>query len=97
MISIVGTILKSNFTRLGRPYKLNFSITYWCQSRCTHCSIWQIRPKGELTLDEIRNFARQNNYFKWVELTGGEPFLRQDIVEIARTFRDECKGLYLLT
>ena len=97
MVGIAGTILKSNIARLDRPYKLNFSITYWCQSRCTHCSIWQIRPKGELTLEEIKEFANQNKYFKWIELTGGEPFLRSDIVEIARTFRDACKGLYLLT
>lgn len=97
MAGIVGTILKSNFARLSRPYKLNFSVTYWCQSRCTHCLIWQIRPKGELTLDEIKEFARQNPYFKWIELTGGEPFLRQDIVDIARAFKESCKGLYLLT
>jgi len=97
MAGIIGTILKSNVTRLNRPYKLNFSITYWCQSRCTHCSIWQIRPKGELTLDEIKQFAKQNGFFRWVELTGGEPFLRQDIVEIARAFNESCNGLYLLT
>ncbi len=97
LAGILGTILKSNFTRLSRPYKLNFSITYWCQSRCQHCSIWTIKPKGELTLDEIKEFARQNPYFKWIELTGGEPFLRSDIVDIARAFRDSCPGLYLLT
>ncbi|MDE1873939.1 MAG: radical SAM protein [Candidatus Micrarchaeota archaeon] len=97
MIGIAGTILKSNLMRLDRPYKLNFSITYWCQSRCQHCSIWQIKPKNELTLDEIKGLAKQNRYFKWVELTGGEPFLRSDIVQIARTFRDECRDLYLLT
>lgn len=97
MAGIVGTILRSNLMRLSRPYKLNFSITYWCQSRCTHCSIWQIRPKGELTLDEVKELASSNAYFKWIELTGGEPFLRSDIVEIAKTFRDSCKNLYLLT
>lgn len=97
MAGIVGTILKSNIMSLSRPYKLNFSVTYWCQSKCMHCSIWQIRPKGELTLDEIKEFVKQNTYFQWLELTGGEPFLRQDIVEIARTFKENCKGLYLLT
>ncbi len=97
MASIAATIIRSNFARLDRPYKLNFSITYWCQSRCQHCLIWQIRPKGELTMDEIKEIAKQNRYFKWIELTGGEPFMRSDIVEIARTFRDECKDLYLIT
>jgi len=90
-------MLKSNVSRLALPYKINFSITYWCQSRCLTCRIWEIKPKGELTIDEIREFAKKNNYFKWVELTGGEPFLRGDIVEIARAFKESCKSLYILT
>ena len=91
------TALKSNVTTLDRPYKLNYAITYWCQSRCVFCNIWQFRPKGELTLDEVKQFAQKNNYFKWVELTGGEPFLREDIDEIARAFKESCKRLYILT
>ncbi|MCL4389611.1 MAG: radical SAM protein [Candidatus Marsarchaeota archaeon] len=95
--SLALTALKSNLTRLDRPFKLNFSVTYNCQSRCLTCSIWEIRPKGELTIDEIKEFARKNNYFKWITITGGEPFLRSDIVEIARAFKENCNGLYLMT
>lgn len=91
------TALKSNFTRLARPYKLNFSVTYNCQSRCITCSIWDIHPKDELTIEEIRKFAEKNNYFRWIELTGGEPFLRSDIVEVAKAFKENCRDLYLLT
>lgn len=90
-------MLKSNIGSLRLPYKINFSITYMCQSRCLTCNIWQIKPKGELTLEEIKAFINKNNYFKWVELTGGEPFLRSDIVEIARAFQERCKDLYILT
>ncbi|MDE1762039.1 MAG: radical SAM protein [Candidatus Micrarchaeota archaeon] len=97
LLGLGATGLKSNFVSLHRPYKLNFAITYWCQSRCTHCNIWDIRPKGELTIDEIREFASKNTHFKWVELTGGEPFLRGDIVEIAKAFKESAKGLYILT
>lgn len=97
LAGMLVTILESNLTKLRRPYKLNFSITYWCQSRCQHCSIWAIRPTNELKLEEIKEFAKQNSYFKWIELTGGEPFLRGDIVEVVKAFRDSCKGLYLLT
>ena len=87
----------SNLTKLARPYKLNFSITYKCQSRCLTCNIWQMKPSNELTIEEIETFARINNFFKWIELTGGEPFLRSDIVEIASAFQKNSKGLYLLT
>ena len=88
--------LKSNVSRLRHPYKLNFAITYRCQSRCQACSIWQQKPGKELTLDEITEFAKKNNYFKWVGLTGGEPFMRSDIVEIVEAFRRYSKGLYLV-
>ena len=91
------TALKSNLIALDKPYKLNYCITYLCQSRCLTCNIWQMRPKGELTIDEVREFARQNPYFKWVEITGGEPFLRDDIDEIARAFKENSKDLYILT
>ncbi len=97
LASLASTALKSNVSTLQVPYKLNFAITYWCQSRCLTCSIWQIRPKGELSLDEIRQFAKNNTYFKWIELTGGEPFLRSDIVEIAKAFAETSKDLYVLT
>ena len=97
LIGLGAVALKSNFTRLSKPYKLNFAITYWCQSRCVSCNIWQFKPKGELTIDEIREFASKNRHFRWIELTGGEPFLRPDIVEIAKAFYGTSKGLYILT
>ncbi|MCL4379243.1 MAG: radical SAM protein [Candidatus Marsarchaeota archaeon] len=97
MASLAMTALKSNFSSLKRPYKLNFCVTYWCQSACLTCKIYEIRPKGELTIEEIRKFAERNSYFQWIELTGGEPFLRSDIVEIAKAFKESCKDLYLMT
>ena len=96
-VSLALTALKSNVTKLDKPFKLNFAITYACQSRCITCNIWEIKPKNELTTDEIREFARRNSHFKWITITGGEPFLRSDIVEIVGAFYENCKGLYLVT
>lgn len=97
LASILATALESNFVGLRRPYKLNFCVTYRCQSRCLSCNIWQMKPQGELSMDEIRRFAGKNSYFKWIELTGGEVFLRDDIIEIAKAFSDSCRDLYILT
>ncbi len=97
LAGLAMTALKSNVTQLKKPYKLTFSITYMCQSRCLTCGIWQIRPTGELDLREIREFASRNPHFKWIEITGGEPFLRSDIVDILRAFHESSKGLYVLT
>ncbi len=81
-------ILKSNFINLKKPYKLNFCITYKCNSKCKTCNIWQIKPRNELSINDIKKFAHKNKYFKWIELTGGEVFLRSDFVEIVKTFKE---------
>lgn len=91
------TALKNNVTTLEHPYKLTFSITYSCQSRCITCGIWQIRPKGELALPEIEEFAKKNLGFRWIEITGGEPFVRGDVVEIVKAFKTYSKDLYIVT
>src|SRR5271154_1984922 len=97
LMGIGLTALKSNLTTLSRPYKITFSMTYGCQSRCLTCDIWKMKPTGELDLREVQAFAKKNDYFKWIELTGGEPFLRSDIVDIVKTFKENSKDLYVLT
>ena len=91
------TALRSNFSALSILYKLTFTITYHCQSRCLTCNIWQIKPKNELSVEEISEFAKKNTSFRWIEITGGEPFLRSDIVEIVKAFVEHSKGLYIVT
>lgn len=87
--------LKSNFLEIT-PYKLTFAITYLCNSRCKYCSIWKIKPRGELSLDEIEKFAKYNNFFSWINITGGEPFLRSDIIDIIEAFGKNNKDLYVV-
>jgi MoaA/NifB/PqqE/SkfB family radical SAM enzyme len=88
-------IAKSNFNALELPYKLTFCITFHCQSRCKTCSIWQLKPENELSLEEINQFAQKANFLTWVNITGGEVFLRNDLVEICEAFAKHCR-LFLL-
>jgi radical SAM protein with 4Fe4S-binding SPASM domain len=75
-------LVHSTFTRPPAPLKLNLCLTYWCQYRCKTCNIWQRKPTDELTTEEIRALVRENPAVNWVDLTGGEIFLRRDIDEI---------------
>ena len=95
-IALLKNIIKSNYKRLDFPYKLTFVVTYKCQSRCLACKIWEKKPKGELTLKEIEEFFRKSNKFSWIDVTGGEVFLRSDIVEVFRIIIENCKSLYHL-
>ena len=89
-------ILVSNFKDVKFPYKLNFCLTYKCNSKCLSCDIWKIKSTNELTVDEIKNFFKYSNKFSWIDVTGGEVFLRKDIVQIIDIILQSCKDLYHL-
>lgn len=70
---------------------LTYVMTYRCNSRCVTCDIW--KDPGpvttELTLPELARVIERSKALarlRYVNLTGGEPFLREDIAEIARFF-----------
>jgi len=75
-------LLRSTAFRPSAPLKLNLCLTYWCQYKCKTCNIWRRKPTDELSTDEIRALVRENPHVNWVDLTGGEIFLRPDIDEI---------------
>lgn len=84
--------------KLGLPLNagsLNFAATYRCNSRCLSCDIWKKYSKDtslvkkELSLDEIKKVFSQFKGLKTVSLTGGEPFLREDIVDVVRSIKSE--------
>ena len=89
-------IFESNFKRLRYPYKLSFCITYRCNLRCNMCSIWKKPLIQELTTEEIESFFRDANKFSWVGLTGGEIFLRPDLLDIVKITLKYCKYLNVL-
>lgn len=86
-------------TNLGffDPYELNFAITYRCNSRCTICNIWREKSENELSLDEIEKITEKIDFIHWVRLTGGEPFLRKDYVQIVKVFKKNLPDLFILT
>lgn len=76
---------------LNKPQDLTFlvySVTRKCNSRCVMCNIWKDEYCQELTLQEIKNILCGAFFskLKYVNLTGGEPFLRKDLAEIVSIF-----------
>lgn len=88
--------MTSNFHRLSAPYKLTFAVTYRCNSRCTICNIWKKPYKTELSLREIQDFFKKNTYFNWINLTGGELVLRNDLIPIVQTILNTQKNLLFI-
>ncbi len=93
---LMKRILRSNFGRPGFPYKLTFAVTYRCNLRCKTCLIWSKEPKPEMDIGEIERFFKKSNDFSWIDLTGGEIFLREDLDGIIDAVLSNCRSLCIL-
>ena len=69
------------------PIDAVVAVTYRCDSRCTMCNIWQLPPGFELSPQDYRRLPRT---LRDINVTGGEPFLRDDLVEIVRILDEHC-------
>ncbi|MCD6310657.1 MAG: radical SAM protein [Candidatus Eremiobacteraeota bacterium] len=78
-------------------FQVNYAVTYRCPTRCRICNIWKQSRKDELTLDEIKNIAGKLKNIQWLRLTGGEPFLRQDFIDIVKVLSQAMPDLYLVS
>lgn len=67
-----------------RPLDATIAITYRCNSRCQMCNIWQDQHPAELPLEYFKNLSPSLRY---INLSGGEPFLRTDLPEIVRIIK----------
>jgi sulfatase maturation enzyme AslB (radical SAM superfamily) len=76
------------FQKRGLPVNLIFFVTSRCNLTCTHCFYWKkLNQKiKELELDEIQLLSRSLPNLLSLSLTGGEPYLRPDLPEIAFAF-----------
>ena len=63
---------------------VHFDLTYDCNVRCIHCYVNKEKSDKLLTTDEIKSIIDDLAKFKVVDLqfSGGEIFLRKDILEI---------------
>lgn len=72
------------------PITVEIEVTTGCNKQCIHCRLDETPNPFEMTTDEIKAIIDQLTEIKVLGLilTGGEPFLREDILEILR-YADE--------
>jgi len=81
-------LARAGLVRPARPITLTYSVTNRCQSRCLTCKIWRVyknhpaRADQELKLDEIERAFKSIGHIYFFNISGGEPFLRDDLVDI---------------
>lgn len=81
-------ILGKRFFFRSYPIQVTHFVTSKCNARCKHCFYWGElnKKKNELTLDEIKKISIKMPSFFFLIISGGEPFLRDDLGEIIKTY-----------
>ena len=73
-----------------RPIHLTFFVTRKCNSKCPFCFYLKSSESKvsaeELSLDEIQKVSKSLGSLLWLAFSGGEIYLRDDLVEISKVF-----------
>ncbi len=74
-----------------RPVHLTFFLTRKCNAHCPFCFYLQSTDNPqtrtpELSIDEIERISRSMGKLLWLAFSGGEVYLRKDLVEISKLF-----------
>lgn len=79
----------------GMPTDVSIITTYRCQMRCKMCDIWEhpTDPKLEITAKDLEILPS----FKFVNITGGEPFVRRDLEDIVEVLYKKSERIVIST
>lgn len=91
-------MLKIFYKRKCMPEYLTYFITNRCNCKCEFCFFWKElnKQKNELKLYEIKKIIKNMGPVLFLVLTGGEPFLREDLPEIVQEFYKNKKAKIIL-
>jgi radical SAM protein with 4Fe4S-binding SPASM domain len=79
----------------GYPTDVSIITTYRCQMRCKMCDIWEnpSDSKREIQAKELEILPK----FKFVNITGGEPFVRRDLQDIVEVMFKKSDRIVIST
>lgn len=87
-MSVTLKVLKeAALFRLRRKVShLILHVTNICNFRCNHCFVEFAKKPVDLTLDEVQQVADVYQDLIWLDIGGGEPFIREDLDKIVGKF-----------
>ncbi len=97
-LDFVKTQIVGRFKAIA-PTILIFNVSYKCDSKCVMCNSWKLPYHDDLTTEEYEK-AFSSELFRSIEyvgITGGEPTLRKDMVDIVRIMSENMPRLRKVT
>lgn len=75
----------ARYTLRAAPQHFIVHVTNRCYHRCAHCFTREA-DAAEMPLSQIQELGRQAGHILWLDIGGGEPFIRPDLAEIVSAF-----------
>lgn len=93
---VLKTAFVTSFFGWKKPAHLILHVTSRCNARCRMCFVWQrLNKDKDLTLREIEKIAKTLKNLTFLDISGGEPFLRDDLAQILAIFEKESPDVYV--
>lgn len=88
--------MNSMKTQMVHPTDACIILTYRCQMRCQMCNIWKnpSEKEKEISAQELEMLPEG---FEFINLTGGETFLRDDLPDIIRVLSPKATRIVIST
>ncbi len=90
----------SGIPEIGTPPFLILFINSVCNLKCEHCFYWKnLNKRDDLTFEELVALSEDLGPIENLNLSGGEPFLREELAEVCLQFidRNSVEQIYVPT
>ena len=79
---------------LELPKEVCIILTYRCNAKCNMCNVWHYPTKAgeEITVEDINKLP---SGLRFINITGGEPFIRRDIEDIIKAVRKKTNRIVI--
>lgn len=93
---MIAGLAETWFRRPRSPTRVVLDVTRRCNLRCAMCRTWERARGEELEPAEIGAVLARLDRLRWLDVTGGEPFIRADIGEVLDAVAEHTPALELL-
>ncbi|MEW6602844.1 MAG: radical SAM protein, partial [Nitrospirota bacterium] len=80
--------------RIPSPKEICIILTYRCNAKCNMCDVWHYptNAKEEITIKDLEKLP---SGLRFINITGGEPFIRTDIEDVISTIRPKTARIVI--
>jgi len=94
---LLSNKIKKQIKKIKRsdiPQSIILYVTNKCNAKCSHCFYWEDlnAPINELSIGDYEKLVHSiPNKINTLSITGGEPFLRKELIDICEVFYDSIQ------